>query len=135
MPGQDLVAAFMGDHRYEGEILWVGIALKSLRIDAQEITFRRATAAVLGAARLAVNVSVLDAADKAELPVDARRSLAAGALFARSQRSRLGGRHQGIIGIPGTDILDGAQSPPGLDAIRLPIPWLLQDAQPTAKPV
>jgi hypothetical protein len=60
----------------------------------------------LGAASLAVNVSVLDAANKSKLAGDASRATAAGALFARSQRSRLAGRHEGIIAVCGADILD-----------------------------
>ncbi|MBI3412415.1 MAG: hypothetical protein HY040_29190 [Planctomycetes bacterium] len=50
----------MGDHPLEGEILRVGIALKRLGIDGQEIRFLRAAATILGASRLAVYMAVFD---------------------------------------------------------------------------
>ena len=68
MPGQDLVAAFVGDHRFEREIFRVGIPLKRLRINGQQVRSWRAATTILGAARLAVNVAILDAPDKSEFP-------------------------------------------------------------------
>src|SRR5262245_65286137 len=97
MSGQNLMPAFVGDHRFERVIFRVGIAIKRLRIDRQQIRFWRTAAAILGASSLAVNVPVLDASDKPQLLGDASGSMAAGALSARSQRPRLRGRHQEII--------------------------------------
>ncbi len=93
MPRQDLVAAFVGDHRFEREIFRVGIALKRLRINGQQIRLWRAAATLMGAARLTVNMAILDAPGKSEFPGYTSCSSSSGALFARSQRSRLQTRH------------------------------------------
>jgi hypothetical protein len=77
MPRQDLVATFVGDHRFEGEILRIGISLKCFRIDREQISLWRTASAILGTTRLAVNVPVLDAANKSELVGDAGYSAAA----------------------------------------------------------
>jgi hypothetical protein len=64
MPRQDLMAAFVGNHRWEGEILRVGVALKGFGIDCKQILIRRPSPAVLRAAGLTVHMPVLDAPDK-----------------------------------------------------------------------
>ena len=82
MAGQDLVPAFVGDHRFEREIVRVGVPLKRLCINGQQIRLCRTAATVLGAARLAVDVTILDTAYKSELPGNMSRSTVAGMLLA-----------------------------------------------------
>jgi len=79
------MAALMGNHRFEGKIFRIGIALECLCIDGEQITFRRVAPPVLCASRLAVNMPILDAANEAELPRDASRTVAAGVTFRSSQ--------------------------------------------------
>src|SRR5260370_23049490 len=47
---QDLMAALVGDHRFEGKILRVGIPLERFGIDGEQIVFGRVAPAVLRAA-------------------------------------------------------------------------------------
>jgi hypothetical protein len=62
MPGENLVAAFVGDYRFKREISRIGVALKRLSIDGQQIDPLRATAGILGTAGLAVYMAVFDLA-------------------------------------------------------------------------
>ena len=109
MSGQDLVATLVGNYRFEREIFRGRIPLKRLRINGQQIRLWRVAATIVGTARLAVNVAILDAPDKSKFPGYTSDLSAAGALFARCQRSRLAGRHQGIIATLGAYPLPSLQ--------------------------
>jgi hypothetical protein len=91
------MAALVGDHRFKGKILRIGVALERLGIEGQQILFGCGAPAILRAARLAVNVAILDAPDKPQFPRDAGRTVAAGTPFRRSQRARRGCRHEIIV--------------------------------------
>lgn len=91
------MAALMGNHHFEREILRVGIALKCLGIDSQEIRFLRAAEAKLGSASLTVNMAIFNTPDKSKLSGNVSRSAATGTLLVGSQRSRLASRHQHIV--------------------------------------
>lgn len=60
VPCQDLMAALVGDHRVEAEVLRVGVAFKGLGEDRQQILACRAASTVLGTARLAVDMARCD---------------------------------------------------------------------------
>jgi hypothetical protein len=70
MPGQNLMAAFVSDHRFEREIFRVRIALKCLCVNSQEIGALGASSTVLGAARLAIYMTILDFAHETKLSRD-----------------------------------------------------------------
>jgi hypothetical protein len=82
------MAAFVGDHRFKGKILRIGIALERLGIDGEQIFFGCVAPAVLCPACLAVNVPLLDATDEPQLPCDTSRTVAPGAPFRHSQGAR-----------------------------------------------
>jgi hypothetical protein len=85
------MAAFMSDHRFQGKILRVGVALERLGIDRQQILVGGVAPAVLRPARLTVNVPILDGADKPPLPGDTGCTVPPGAPFGWSQGSWRGG--------------------------------------------
>ena len=81
MARQQLMTTLVGQNRFEGEILRIGVAIKRFGINGQQALFRRTASAVLRAARLAVNVPVLDASDKPQVKCDANRAIAKGPSF------------------------------------------------------
>jgi hypothetical protein len=76
MPDEKLMAAFVGDDGFKGKIFRVGVALERFCVDREQIIFGRNALAVLCASGLAVNVTILDAADETEPPGDASRPIA-----------------------------------------------------------
>jgi hypothetical protein len=102
---QDLMAAFVGNHRCQGKILRVGVALERFGIDGQQVLVGAAAAPVLRAAGLAVNVAVFDVSDEPPLSRDASNAAAASPPFCRRQGVRRRRCHQAIIA-------DLASSPP-----------------------
>ena len=73
VPGQELMAAFVGDHRSERKILGVGVALERFSVDVEQVLFGGVATAVLRPTRLAVYVPILDTANKPQLPMRAAR--------------------------------------------------------------
>jgi hypothetical protein len=59
------MAAFVGDHRFEGKILRVCIALECFGIDGEQILFSMIASAILRAPGLAINLPILNTADEA----------------------------------------------------------------------
>ena len=96
---QDLMAAFVGDHHFEGKILRVGIPLERFGIDGEQIIFGRVAPAALRAAGLAVDVAKLDATDKPELSRGTGRAVAPAAPFRRSLGTRRWACHATIVPI------------------------------------
>ena len=91
MARQQLVTALMSQDRFQREILRVRVAIKRLSVNGQQILSRRRAPAVLRAARLAVNVAVLNAPNKSQLLSDASRPTVADTLFRKGQ-----GRGSGV---------------------------------------
>jgi hypothetical protein len=60
MSGEDLMAPLVGDDRFEGEVLRIGIALERLRINCELIDSFGAAAAILGAAGLTIYMAIFD---------------------------------------------------------------------------
>ena len=84
------VRKLMGDDRFEREFLWIGVALKRLRKNRQQVPLRRDRQAVLRAAGSAVRMLIFYPTHKAHAPRDAQPT---SAQLSGGKRRRTAYRH------------------------------------------
>ena len=75
------MTALMRDDRLQAEVLWIAVPLERFGVQDQQVCISAGAQAELGAARLAVNVTILDAAPKPKRTSDACNSLSSAGGF------------------------------------------------------
>jgi hypothetical protein len=75
------VSPLVSEDGFEGEVIQVGIPIKGLGVNDEEVARRARADSVLRPARLAVDVAVLDAPLEPEAPSDRDRAPLAGAML------------------------------------------------------
>jgi hypothetical protein len=80
------MAALVGENRIQREVLWISVPFKRFRVNDQQIIPRLSCQAVLGAARLAVHVAILNLPNKAQVCRDPSQPVQPGSELGTGER-------------------------------------------------